>query len=154
MAAIVSAATSNVVVNAGPASPNKLAFASSVGVPSMDGLSNPDWNTPAPDSSTVATPTTSSEAASELAPHAPTRIVVARKGKNVMVLWTPPDNAMALSHEVLFYRNRKIVAKVLTSSSSGIRVYGLKSGTYAVRVRAITTAGISALSQHKVLRVK
>ena len=94
-----------------------------------------------------------SATATDVVPNAPTKLVVLRSGSNVVVLWTPATNAVASSHEVLFYQKRKVVAKVIAISSGGVRIYGLKSGTYAVRVRAINTAGSSAVSAHKVLRI-
>jgi hypothetical protein len=36
----------------------------------------------------------------------------------------------------------------------GTRIFGLKRGTYAVRVRASNTAGISPVTPHRVLRVR
>jgi hypothetical protein len=95
-----------------------------------------------------------SATATDIVPNAPTKLAVSRSGSNVVVLWTPAANAVASSHEVLFYQKRKVVAKVITASTGGVRIYGLKRGIYAVRVRAINTAGTSAVSNHKVLRVK
>lgn len=95
-----------------------------------------------------------SATSTDVIPSAPTNLTLSRSGSNVVVLWTPATNAVASSHEVLFYQKRKIVAKVITASSGGVRIFGLKKGTYAVRVRAINTAGISSVSPHKVLRVK
>lgn len=95
-----------------------------------------------------------SATSTDVAPEAPTRLVVTRTGSNVVILWTPAINAVATSHEVLFYQKRKVVAKVITLSSGGVRIYGLKKGTYAVRVRALNTAGIGPVSKHKVLRIR
>jgi predicted phage tail protein len=95
-----------------------------------------------------------SATATDVVPNAPTQLAVSRSGSNVVVLWTPAINAVASSHEVLFYQQRKVVAKVIALSSGGVRIYGLKKGTYAVRVRAMNTAGTSAVSAHKVLRIK
>lgn len=89
-----------------------------------------------------------------VAPNAPSSVTVSRSGSNVVVLWTPATNAVASSHEVIFYQQRKVVAKVVTASSGGVRIYGLKKGTYAVRVRASNSAGFSQVSPHKVLRIK
>ena len=87
-------------------------------------------------------------------PDAPTKLSVTQSGSHVVVLWTPASNAIASSHEVLFYQNRKIVAKVVTVSTGGVRIYGLKKGTYAVRVRAGNTAGFGVVTPHKVLRFR
>ena len=95
-----------------------------------------------------------SATADNVVPDAPTKLSVAQSGAHVVVLWTPSSNAVATSHEVLFYQNRKVVAKVVTVSSGGVRIYGLKKGTYAVRVRASNTAGFSVVTQHKVLRIR
>jgi subtilisin family serine protease len=95
-----------------------------------------------------------SATADNVVPDAPTKLSVARSGSHVVVLWTPPSNAVASSHEVLFYQNKKVVAKVVTVSSGGVRIYGLKKGTYAVRVRAANTAGFSVVTPHRVLRIR
>lgn len=87
-------------------------------------------------------------------PDAPTKLTVAQNGAHAVVLWTPASNAVASSHEVLFYQNKKIVAKVVTVSSGGVRVFGLKKGTYAVRVRAANSAGFGVVTPHKVLRMR
>lgn len=95
-----------------------------------------------------------SSTATDVAPAAPTRLQVRRDRSNVIVLWTPATNAATTSHEVIFYQQRKIVAKVITLSSGGVRIFGLKKGTYAVRVQAINPTGTSPLSKHKVIRVR
>lgn len=95
-----------------------------------------------------------SATATDIAPDRPSQLTVSRSGSNVVVLWNPATNAVASSHEVLFYQNKKVVAKVITASSGGVRIFGLKKGTYAVRVRAANTAGVSAVTPHKVLRVR
>ena len=95
-----------------------------------------------------------SATADNVVPDAPTKLSVAQSGSHVVVLWTPASNAIASSHEVLFYQNRKIVAKVVTVSSGGVRIYGLKKGIYAVRVRAANTAGFGVVTPHKVLRIR
>lgn len=92
--------------------------------------------------------------ATDVAPAAPTRLQVGRDRSNVIVLWTPATNAATTSHEVIFYQQRKVVAKVITLSSGGVRIYGLKKGTYAVRVRGINATGVSPVSAHKVVRVR
>ena len=91
----------------------------------------------------------SSQAASstDVVPNAPSKIKVSRVKTSVSVLWTPPTNAVATSYEVWFYRHRKPVVKVVTIASGGIRVFGLKKGTYAVRVRATNMTGTSKLSR-------
>jgi hypothetical protein len=63
------------------------------------------------------------------------------------ILWTPPTNAVASSYETVFYQNKKIVAKVVTVASGGIRVFGLKKGVYSVRVRATNVTGTGKLSR-------
>lgn len=95
-----------------------------------------------------------SATSTDVAPNAPTNLSVSRSGSNVVILWTPAANALSSSHEVLFYQNRKVVAKVITASSGGVRIFGLKRGTYAVRVRASNAAGMSAVTPHKVLRIR
>lgn len=95
-----------------------------------------------------------SSTATDIIPNAPTNLSVSQSGSNVVVLWSPSVNAAASTHEVWFYQNRKVVAKVITLSSGGVRIYGLKKGVYAVRVRASNMAGTSNVSKHKTLRVK
>lgn len=95
-----------------------------------------------------------SSTATDIIPNAPTNLTVSQSGSNIVVLWSPAANAAASSHEVLFYQKRKVVAKVITMSTGGVRIYGLKKGVYAVRVRAANMAGTSSVSSHKALRVR
>ena len=82
-----------------------------------------------------------------IVPDAPTKVFTSRLRSSLNVLWTPPSNAVASSYEVVFYQNKKIVAKVVTVASGGIRVYGLKRGVYSVRVRASNMTGTGKLSR-------
>ena len=82
-----------------------------------------------------------------LVPDAPTKVFTTRLRSSLNVLWTPPSNAVASSYEVVFYRDKNIVAKVVTTASGGIRVYGLKKGVYSVRVRATNMTGTGKLSR-------
>ena len=95
-----------------------------------------------------------SSTATDVRPDAPTKVTVSQTKSNVVILWTPSTNAIASTHEVLFYQNRKVVAKVVTLSSGGVRIFGLKKGVYAVRVQATNSAGSSVVSKHKAIRVK
>jgi predicted phage tail protein len=63
------------------------------------------------------------------------------------VSWTIPDNAAVANYEVLFIQNNRVVAKAITESVAGVRIYGIKRGTYAVRVRAVNAAGSSPRSK-------
>ena len=115
---------------------------------------SPQSNTIIPLKNTGTYTKSQSATSTDVIPSAPTNLSVSRSGSNVVVLWTPATNAIASSHEVLFYQNKKIVAKVITASSGGVRIFGLKKGTYAVRVRSINSAGTSIVTPHKVLRIR
>ena len=127
-------------------------------VAAMNGIGvgpfSPQSNTIIPLKNTGTFTKSQSATSTDIVPNPPTNLTVVRSGSNAVILWTPATNAVALSHEVLFYQNRKVVAKVITASSGGVRIFGLKKGTYAVRVRASNTAGMSVVSPHKVLRVR
>lgn len=88
-----------------------------------------------------------SASATDVVPDAPTRVTTAQVKSSVTILWTPPTNAMASSFETVFYQNKKIVAKVVTVASGGIRVFGLKKGVYSIRVRATNVTGTGKLSR-------
>jgi hypothetical protein len=90
---------------------------------------------------------TQSASATNIVPEAPTRVSTSQVRSSVTILWTPPTNALATSFETVFYQNRKIVAKVVTVASGGIRVFGLKRGVYSVRVRATNVTGTGKLSR-------
>jgi subtilisin family serine protease len=89
-----------------------------------------------------------SASASDIVPDAPSRVSTSQVKSSLTILWTPPTNAVASSYETVFYQNKKIVAKVVTVASGGIRVFGLKKGTYAVRVRATNMTGTGKLSRY------
>jgi len=86
--------------------------------------------------------------ATDIVPEAPTNVSISQVKSSVTILWTPPTNAVASSYETVFYQNKKLVAKVVTAASGGIRIFGLKKGLYAVRVRAINMSGTGKLSRH------
>lgn len=88
-----------------------------------------------------------STSATDIVPEAPTQVSTSQVRSSVTILWTPPTNAVASSFETVFYQNRKIVAKVVTVASGGIRVFGLKRGVYSVRVRATNVTGTGKLSR-------
>ena len=90
----------------------------------------------------------------DVVPEAPTKVSTSQAKSSVTILWNPPTNAIASSYETVFYQNKKIVAKVVTVASGGIRVFGLKKGTYAVRVRATNMTGTGKLSRFVKLSVK
>jgi predicted phage tail protein len=83
----------------------------------------------------------------DLVPNAPSKVSVSHTKSSMTILWTPPTNAVASSYEVWFYQKKKPVAKVVTVASGGIRVFGLKNGTYAIRVRATNVVGTGKLSR-------
>jgi subtilisin family serine protease len=81
------------------------------------------------------------------APARPTRVRATQVRSSVDVSWTIPTNAVVENYEVLFIQRNRVVAKAITASVAGVRIFGLKRGTYAVRVRAVNTAGSSPRSQ-------
>jgi subtilisin family serine protease len=89
-----------------------------------------------------------SASATDIIPAAPTRVKTSQVNSTLKILWTPPKNAVASSYETVFYQNKKIVAKVVTVSSGGIRIFGLKKGVYTVRVRATNVTGTGKMSRH------
>lgn len=98
-----------------------------------------------------------SDASSDLsaAPNAPTRVrATSPSARTFAVRWTPPTNAKATSYEVWVYQKQVPVAKVIAMSSGGVKLYGLRSGRYALRVRAINTAGESSLSRSVIVRIR
>jgi hypothetical protein len=81
------------------------------------------------------------------APARPTRIRATQVRSSVDVRWKVPTNAVVENYEVLFIQKNRVVAKAITNAVSGVRIFGLKRGTYAVRVRAVNTAGSSPRSK-------
>lgn len=81
------------------------------------------------------------------APARPTRVRATQVRSSVDVSWTIPTNAVVENYEVLFIQRNRVVAKAITDSVAGVRIFGLKRGTYAIRVRAVNTAGSSPRSQ-------
>jgi subtilisin family serine protease len=83
----------------------------------------------------------------DVAPSRPTRVKVRQRRSSVDVRWNVPKNAAVSGYEVLFIQRKKVVAKVVTDSVSGVRIAGLKKGRYDVRVLAVNPAGSSARSK-------
>ena len=81
-------------------------------------------------------------------PARPTRLRALQVRSSVDVTWTAPENAAVANYEVLFIQKNRVVAKAITDSVAGVRIFGLKRGTYAVRVRAVNTAGSSPRSKY------
>jgi hypothetical protein len=81
------------------------------------------------------------------APARPTRIRATQVKSSVDVRWNVPTNAVVENYEVLFIQRNRVVAKAITDSVAGVRIFGLKRGTYAVRVRAVNPSGTSPRSQ-------
>lgn len=84
-----------------------------------------------------------SSASDSVAPGAPRRVSARRSGKQVVVRWTPAPAAAASSFEIRLSRNRKVVARVVTTATGGLKLSGLARGRYSVRVVATNTAGSS-----------
>lgn len=111
-------------------------------------------NTIIPLKNTGAYVKSQSSSATDIVPEAPTKVSTTQVKSSVTILWNPPTNAIASSYETVFYQNKKIVAKVVTVASGGIRVFGLKKGVYAVRVRATNMTGTGKLSRFVKLSIK
>lgn len=90
---------------------------------------------------------TQSASATDIIPNAPTRVMTSQSNASVKILWRPPTNAVASSYETIFYQKKKIIAKVVTVASGGIRIFGLKKGEYSIRVRAANMTGTGKLSR-------
>ena len=127
-------------------------------VAAMNGVGAGPFSTPSntviPLKNTGAYVKSQSTSASDIVPDAPTKVSTSQVKSSVSILWNPPTNAIASSYETVFYQNKKIVAKVVTVASGGIRVFGLKKGVYAVRVRATNVTGTGKLSRFVRLSVK
>lgn len=88
-------------------------------------------------------------------PTAPSKVRVTSPAKRTFaVRWVPPTNAKATSYEVWVYQKSAPIAKVITLSNGGVKLYGLKSGKYAIRVRATNTAGESSLTRAVTVRIR
>ena len=84
-----------------------------------------------------------SATSADIVPEMPTKVTVQRERNQLWVKWVPPTNALVSSYEIVFTRSGRVVANVVTSSTGGVRIYGLKAGRYNVKVYAINAAGKS-----------
>ncbi len=84
-----------------------------------------------------------SATSADIVPEMPTKVTVKREKNQLWVRWVPPTNALVSSYEIVFTRSGKVVANVVTSSTGGVRIYGLKPGRYNVKVFAVNAAGKS-----------
>jgi hypothetical protein len=84
-----------------------------------------------------------SATSADIVPEMPTKVTVQREKNQLWVKWVPPTNALVSSYEIEFTRSGRVVANVLTSSTGGVRIFGLKTGRYNVKVYAINAAGKS-----------
>lgn len=82
-----------------------------------------------------------------VAPLRPTRVRVQQSRSSVDVRWSVTRNAAVTNYEVLFSQRGRVVAKAITDPVAGVRIYGLKRGTYTVQVRAVNEAGVSKRSK-------
>ena len=88
-------------------------------------------------------------------PNAPTRVrVTSPASRTFAVRWLPPKNAKATSYEVWVYQKGVPIAKVVAISNGGVKLFGLRSGRYAIRVRAANTAGESSLTRAVTVRIR
>lgn len=90
----------------------------------------------------------------DVVPGRPSRIVATVSRGTLSVLWTPAANARAQLFNVLIYRDRKVVTKVVTQATGGVRIADLRAGRYAVRVQAVNDTGTGARSTHRVFVVR
>ena len=79
-------------------------------------------------------------------PPRPTKVRAARTGRQLAIRWVPSTKVRTTGFEIRIYRSRKLVARVVTTANSGVRLSGLARGRYSVRVSARNTSGASALT--------
>jgi hypothetical protein len=94
-----------------------------------------------------------SNLASDVRPDAPRGITTRRLGSSIAIQWTPPTNALVAFYEVQITRGGILVAKVVTTSSGGVKIFGLKRGLYSVRVIGVNSTGNSPKSTSKRIRI-
>lgn len=161
MNAIIAESTPDVVTNAGTASPNRLAFASSGVVPSPSS-SAPSSTSPgttpstapstnAPTTTVTVPPTTTTTIPPVVAtPPSPTSNVSAVAGASSAVLsWTPEANGglPITSHIIRVYRGGALVKTVVVDADTIHTIGGLQSGsTHTFSVAAMNGLGVSDFS--------
>jgi predicted phage tail protein len=94
-----------------------------------------------------------SNVTSHATPSAPTKVTTYRSGSLAVVLWSSPTNALVDSFEVHINYQGRLFARVRTTSTGGVKIYGLKSGLYSLRVVAINSTGTSPKSVAKRIRI-
>jgi subtilisin family serine protease len=94
-----------------------------------------------------------SNLSSDVRPNSPRLVSASRSGTLANIRWSPPINAKADTFELLINQGGVLFAKILTTSTGGVKLYGLKPGLYSVRVVAINAAGASPKSVAKRLRI-
>jgi hypothetical protein len=88
-------------------------------------------------------------------PDAPTRVRTSSPApRTFAVRWVPPTNAKVTAYEVWVYQKKLPVAKVIAVSNGGVKLFGLRSGRYAIRVRALNVAGESSLTRAQVVQIR
>ena len=94
-------------------------------------------------------------AVSNIVPRTPRNVkATSPSSRAVAVTWNPPNNALASSYQVWFYKQSKVVARVTTIYNGGVKLYGFAPGKYAVRVRALNMVGESTLTRTQVVTIR
>lgn len=141
MAAIVGAANTGVVTNAGTLSPNRLAYADPGYVPT------PGSTTTIPGSTTLP-PGTGTEIAPSVPGYTGTPVAVAG-ARSANLTWTPAvDGGSPITgHVVRVYRSGSLVNQVVVDADTTHTISGLKSGfKYTFTVAAMNGVGVGPFS--------
>ncbi|MEY3266878.1 MAG: hypothetical protein RJA15_1324, partial [Actinomycetota bacterium] len=80
-------------------------------------------------------------------------VSASRSGSLAIIRWSPPTHAKVSTFELQINRGGVLFAKIVTTYTGGVKLYGLKSGLYSVRVIAINAAGASPKSLAKRIRI-
>jgi hypothetical protein len=94
-----------------------------------------------------------SNLSSDVRPTSPRLVSASRSGSLAIIRWSPPTNAKVSTFELQINRGGVLFAKIVTTYTGGVKLYGLKSGLYSVRVIAINAAGASPKSLAKRIRI-
>lgn len=89
----------------------------------------------------------------DIRPNAPRIVSTSRSRGLAIIRWSPPTNAKVNAFELQINHSGVLFAKIVTTSTGGVTLFGLKQGLYSVRVIAINSAGASPKSIAKRIRI-
>ena len=144
MAAVIGDATANVITDAGPLSPNRLAF----GDPDVIPLPPPAMAPTNPDA--IAAPPGSGTPSSPSLPGQPTRPVPLSGVQSSWLSWkeTADGGLPITGHVVEVFRQGKLVGRVVVDADELHTIAGLRAQTaHTFRVAAMNALGIGPFSQ-------